>query len=586
MPSCDVILRTAPSCSQAPPTRSTLLTIRDSQGASKQQRLKRPIIKCIVKVLKRSKSGVQDTGNLVIKKAREDTSPTVTIIKNPRILRVPPPTQLRTNADLDDMVINEALHLMDRTADLNVKPDVPFSAIRSDRLLVKPPTMMSRTALKQQLMREKLRQEEEKERGVACSAPSQISSAIRVPQYSTPHPMQVPIQVLKVTSKLENPTPYHMQESRQRQVREYLSHSHHNGRASSLPVTQIVNSVDPSPTSDFSAAVSSSATSPADLEEFWNDFQLNSCTDSVADNILDPSLTVPVSTPDEADILEVLSMLPALDGVSTSCPAELTNSTDNEVRMEERVQAFQKDRQKKDNHNRIERRRRFNINDRIKELGTLLPRSNDPYYDLVKDLRQNKGTILKASVDYVRCLKNEVQKIPDLEVKLRMVEQVNKRLLLKIQGLELQLKANNIQVSDSTWYPSTAADLNAIIKDEMLSPPLSNGSNSNDKYFPSSQPTLATLQEHYTDCNIPTSTIHHSLPHSDQNRKRMPIMQFLVKEESQAPSSCSQSPAMQCTSPNFTLLEDLMMEDDQPVTGDPMLSSRNAYTPDNMDFMS
>ena len=28
-----------------------------------------------------------------------------------------------------------------------------------------------------------------------------------------------------------------------------------------------------------------------------------------------------------------------------------------------------KDRQKKDNHNMIERRRRFNINDRIKELG-------------------------------------------------------------------------------------------------------------------------------------------------------------------------------------------------------------------------
>lgn len=26
----------------------------------------------------------------------------------------------------------------------------------------------------------------------------------------------------------------------------------------------------------------------------------------------------------------------------------------------------------------VERRRRFNINDRIKELGTLIPKSNDP----------------------------------------------------------------------------------------------------------------------------------------------------------------------------------------------------------------
>ena len=35
----------------------------------------------------------------------------------------------------------------------------------------------------------------------------------------------------------------------------------------------------------------------------------------------------------------------------------------------------ERDRRKKDIHNMIERRRRYNINDRIKELGTLLPRS-------------------------------------------------------------------------------------------------------------------------------------------------------------------------------------------------------------------
>lgn len=69
------------------------------------------------------------------------------------------------------------------------------------------------------------------------------------------------------------------------------------------------------------------------------------------------------------------------------------------------VRALAKERQKKDNHNlsespcaarvptgggsgrrfqtvflccAVERRRRFNINDRIKELGTLIPKSNDP----------------------------------------------------------------------------------------------------------------------------------------------------------------------------------------------------------------
>ncbi|GBN36044.1 hypothetical protein AVEN_157964-1 [Araneus ventricosus] len=167
---------------------------------------------------------------------------------------------------------------------------------------------MSRTALKQQLMREQLQQQEAKERGMACSAPSQTSSAIRVPVYSSPLPVvQVPKQVLMVKTKLENPTPYHMQESRQRQVREYLSHSHHNGRANSLPTSHIVNSIEPSPQSDFSAAVSSSAASPTDLE-FWNDLQLNSCTDSVADNLLDPSLTVPVTA---------VSNIPESDYVST-----------------------------------------------------------------------------------------------------------------------------------------------------------------------------------------------------------------------------------------------------------------------------
>ncbi|CAL1277187.1 unnamed protein product [Larinioides sclopetarius] len=462
----------------------------------------------------------------------------------------------------------------------------------SEQVILKPPIMisrsnMSRTALKQQLMREQLQQQEAKERGLACSAPSQTSSAIRVPVYSSPLPVvQVPKQVLMVKTKLENPTPYHMQESRQRQVREYLSHSHHNGRANSLPTSHIVNSIEPSPQSDFSAAVSSTAASPTDLEEFWNDLQLNSCTDSVADNILDPSLTVPITAPDEADILQVLSMLPTLDGVSTSCPAGLTDVSESDSHIEEKVQAFQKDRQKKDNHNRIERRRRFNINDRIKELGTLLPRSTEQHYELVKDLRQNKGTILKASVDYVRCLKKEVQKIPDLEFRLRMMDQLNKKLLLKIQNLELQLQANNIPVNDSTWYPSTEEDLNSIIKQEdTLSPPLSNGSSSQDRYFPSSQPTLPTLPEHISTDNLPKSSAQ-SLPHGDSRGNRMPIVQFLIKKETQAPSSCTQSPATGCTSPNFAAFEDLMMEDDHPVTGDPMLSSRDAFTPENMDFMS
>ena len=81
----------------------------------------------------------------------------------------------------------------------------------------------------------------------------------------------------------------------------------------------------------------------------------------------------------------------------------------------------------------VERRRRFNINDRIKELGTLLPKHSDQYYDIVRDVRQNKGSILKASVDYIKILKKEKEKKSFIEEKYRKLEQVNRKALLKIQ---------------------------------------------------------------------------------------------------------------------------------------------------------
>merc|ERR1719427_741745 len=106
---------------------------------------------------------------------------------------------------------------------------------------------------------------------------------------------------------------------------------------------------------------------------------------------------------------------------------------------EEDLRALQKDRQKKDNHNLIERRRRYNINDRIKELGTLLPKEDDQYFDIVRDVRQNKGSILKASVDYIRILRKEREKKISLEEKFRRLEQSNRKALLKIQEYEQRM---------------------------------------------------------------------------------------------------------------------------------------------------
>merc|ERR1719510_539512 len=110
---------------------------------------------------------------------------------------------------------------------------------------------------------------------------------------------------------------------------------------------------------------------------------------------------------------------------------------------EEDLKALQKDRQKKDNHNLIERRRRYNINDRIKELGTLLPKENDEYFDLVRDVRQNKGSILKASVDYIRKLKVDQARTKFLEEKCRIQEYQSRKLIAKLQLYEKQLKAHS-----------------------------------------------------------------------------------------------------------------------------------------------
>ena len=126
------------------------------------------------------------------------------------------------------------------------------------------------------------------------------------------------------------------------------------------------------------------------------------------------------------------SHLSSSDKLSTSCPPN----------SEFDVAAWQKERQKKDNHNKIERRRRYNINDRIKELGTLLPKCEEnKYFELVRDMKQNKGTILKASVDYMKCLKKEVNKIPDLERKNRELEQEQRRMMVKLEKLKQNVKS-------------------------------------------------------------------------------------------------------------------------------------------------
>ncbi|XP_036184810.1 transcription factor EC isoform X1 [Myotis myotis] len=118
------------------------------------------------------------------------------------------------------------------------------------------------------------------------------------------------------------------------------------------------------------------------------------------------------------------------------------------------TRALAKERQKKDNHNLIERRRRYNINYRIKELGTLIPKTNDP------DMRWNKGTILKASVEYIKWLQKEQQRARELEHRQKKLEQANRRLLLRIQELELQARAHGLPSQASLGTIDMGAHVN------------------------------------------------------------------------------------------------------------------------------
>ncbi|KAL0089259.1 helix-loop-helix DNA-binding domain-containing protein [Phycomyces blakesleeanus] len=84
---------------------------------------------------------------------------------------------------------------------------------------------------------------------------------------------------------------------------------------------------------------------------------------------------------------------------------------------------MEKRRRRRESHNAVERRRRDNINDRIQELGYMLPDSvenNGPN-------KPNKGAILRKSVDHIRQLQQDVstysQRVKELERTLQHYRQ-------------------------------------------------------------------------------------------------------------------------------------------------------------------
>lgn len=165
------------------------------------------------------------------------------------------------------------------------------------------------------------------------------------------------------------------------------------------------------------------------------------------------NLMLPQTLPVATNLLDVFGVTSGntqqmfLPQMSASCPPEMKEEKMNTFGMNPTqsidLKVFQKDRQKKNNHNMIERRRRFNINDRIKELGMLLPSTES-------EARQNKGTILKASVEYIHKLQRDVQRLKLQESTHKQLEHTNRQMRLRIQELEMTARAHGIPTPSLT----------------------------------------------------------------------------------------------------------------------------------------
>ncbi|XP_071295459.1 microphthalmia-associated transcription factor isoform X2 [Agelaius tricolor] len=347
----------------------------------------------------------------------------------------------------------------------------------------KPPlsssSMTSRILLRQQLMREQMQEQERREQQQKQQAAQFMQQRVPVSQTpainvsvptSLPPATQVPMEVLKVQTHLENPTKYHIQQAQRQQVKQYLSTTlanKHANQALSLPCpNQPGDHVMPPGTGSSApnspmAMLTLNSNCEKEMDDVIDDIiSLESSYNEEILGLVDPALQMANTLPVSGNLIDLYgnqSMPPPGLNISNSCPANLPNIKRELTESEAR--ALAKERQKKDNHNLIERRRRFNINDRIKELGTLIPKSNDP------DMRWNKGTILKASVDYIRKLQREQQRTKELENRQKKLEHANRHLLLRIQELEMQARAHGLSLVPSTGLCSPDM-VNRVIKQE------------------------------------------------------------------------------------------------------------------------
>lgn len=101
--------------------------------------------------------------------------------------------------------------------------------------------------------------------------------------------------------------------------------------------------------------------------------------------------------------------------------------------------AWEQERDKKDKHNDIEKRRRYKINDCIHELGAMLP---DTYNSIYREQVNSKGAILEATIEYIHSLRKDQQKMNELMTRVEQLETHERKLLLQRETLRAALVAS------------------------------------------------------------------------------------------------------------------------------------------------
>nr|CAD7264975.1 unnamed protein product [Timema shepardi] len=165
-----------------------------------------------------------------------------------------------------------------------------------------------------------------------------------------------------------------------------------------------------------------------------------------------------------------------INKTSNSCPPDLPQLKHEPLHINDiELHALAKDRQKKDNHNMtVELNTTSALANYATEAGQNIVNKVDRflvirftrYYEIVRDVRPNKGTILKSSVDYIKVLKHDVHRMKQVEARQKQLEFQNRRLLLRVQIPDLITKASTLSVAQM----EELMDDNPLVKgDPMLS---------------------------------------------------------------------------------------------------------------------